>query len=448
MKKLGKWTIFVMICCLILTTIACGKKNDNQADKMEENTTEESTEEILETLDDIEEDVTGSITVWVGSMNLANTKFMEYKRNFEAKYPGTTVHYKVVTDYENAGYQYIKNGNCGDVVMIPECMSDEEIKEIFMPFGTAENVGNQYKEKYVHKFNLDGYIYGLPECIKPQGIAYNKRVLEYSGIVSLPENTTDFIRMLKKILSKNPDVTPFYVNPEDNNLSSWQLHNWGSVTGNSQYHYSVFPMDNEAFAGGGTTYTVQKMLYDIVKNRLYKDMDIRYDEAKAMFNRGQIACMMVDFDELSKLQDAGTNPDDVGYMPFPCTVDGARYATATYGYCYGIPKDCGNKVTAKAFVAYMLKESNYAMSEGAISIKKKTGKPTLLKDFTGVELVIDEPANELNQGKYERKVAASGLDMDTDTLPKMTIQMALGQTEDVDFNSYMERVMTIWNNTN
>lgn len=442
--------VFVcMIGCLFTSLIACGK---NTKKDVKENVS--TTEITTETLADKEEEVGGKIVVWVDSKALADSKYSEYKKEFEAKNPGTEVEFKVVPSYEAAGYQYIVNGNAGDVVMIPERMTEEEIKQYFIPFGTTEKIASKYREKYIHKLEYDGVIYGLPEYMMPQGIAYNKRVLEYAGIVELPKTPEDFLAMLKQIKSYDAGIVPFYVNVEEDGLEDWQLQVWGSVTGDPEYHYDGMVMETNPFSEGSPNYIVHKLLYDIVKDKACQQENIPYKRAKAMLNCGEIGCMLVNWKELSAIREAGTNPDDIGYMPFPYNIDGVQYATATYGYCYGIPLTSENKVTAEAFVDYMIKESGYANSVGAITLKKKVSKPTLLQDFTGVTMVVDAAPLEDKEGRYEDLCENSGILLDDVSSKMEVIRVAGGlyeggeeleqesqeesQQEDVDQDDEME----------
>ena len=37
-----------------------------------------------------------------------------------------------------------------------------------------------------------------------------------------------------------------------------------------------------------------------------------------------------------QMQAGGPNADDIAYMPFPISVDGKQYASASADYCYGV----------------------------------------------------------------------------------------------------------------
>lgn len=412
MRWVKRLVCILLAGCMVFTCCACG--NDN--------TDEGTTEITIETVPDEEEEIGGKIIVWVESTELVQTKFAEYKKEFEEKYPDTEVEYKVIPNYETMGYQSIVRGTDADVVMIPEKMTKEEVVEYFIPFGTTEEIAGKYKEQYIHAYDYDGVIYGIPEYIKPQGIAYNKRVLEYAGIVELPDTPEGFIDMLTTIKIDNNEIIPFYI--DENSLEDWELHAWGSVAGDPDYHYNGMVMETNPFSENSPNYIVHKLLYDIEYDRLSQQSRMSKTIAKKLLNRGEIACMLVDFEELKELQKAGTNPDDIGYMPFPYNIDEQRYATATYGYSYGIPMTSDNKVTAEAFVEYMIKNSGYALSEGAISIKKKSSRPDLLEDFSGVTIIIDNPATDDKEGRFEALCEKSGVLLEDGKFKKEIIEVA------------------------
>ncbi|MGN0437158.1 MAG: ABC transporter substrate-binding protein, partial [Lachnospiraceae bacterium] len=232
MRRVKQLLCGLLVGCMIITTGACGKKQSIE---------EATTEITIETVSDEDAEIGGVVTVWVKSTDLVNTKFAEYKKEFEEKYPGTEVIYQVVPNYETLGYKSIIRGTDADVVMIPENMTRQEVEQYFIPFGTAQELAEKYRDAYIHPYDYDGNIYGIPEYIKPQGIAYNKRVLEYAGIVELPETPDDFVEMLTAIKIDNNEIIPFYI--DENSLEDWEQHVWGSVAGDADYHYNGMVME-------------------------------------------------------------------------------------------------------------------------------------------------------------------------------------------------------------
>lgn len=53
-----------------------------------------------------------------------------------------------------------------------------------------------------------------------------------------------------------------------------------------------------------------------------------WEGSKGMINRGEIATMVLGSWAYSQMVDADSHGEDIGYMPFPITIDGKQYASA------------------------------------------------------------------------------------------------------------------------
>lgn len=115
-----------------------------------------------------------------------------------------------------------------------------------------------------------------------------------------------------------------------------------------------------------------------------------------MINNGEIGCMVLGSWAVVQMQQAGDNADDIGYMPFPITVDGKQYASAGPDYCYGINvhSDYDNQLASMIYVKWLTEESNFSYDQGGIPICVGNEYPEVLAAFDGVELVVDNPAPE------------------------------------------------------
>ncbi len=423
-----------------LSLFACGKNQKTEQKPAQEKSTASENAAAKEEEPD---EVIGTITVLTDRVDLVKTKLAEYKMAFEEKYPGTEVVFQQLGKYEASVSDKIKENDYGDVLLIPQSISNGELEEYFEPLGTLEELSGVYDEKYLQERQQDGVVYGLARYAAPQGIVYNKKVFEKAGIYELPESPEAFLKALKAIRTTQPQVIPYCTNMKMNQgLAAWQQHVWGSVSGDPDYHYNGIVTDNSPFDGEKPDYIVHKLLYDIVKAGLCEEESdsINWKKAKTMLNRGEIGCILADWTLLSEIQSASTNPDDIGYMPFPYNIDGVQYATTTIEYCYGINKNSENKATARAWIDYMLKDSGFAASEGAISIKKKTELPKLLENFKDVELIIDNPAVSGKEGEYDRINELSGIYLDEDTEKKRIVEEARKEG-----GESFEDIMKDWN---
>ena len=86
MKKIKLLSFIVVSALTVLSVIGCSKgKEDNS----------------------IKGKVTGVITVLTNRTDLVDTKLQEYKKDFESLYPGTSVEFEAITDYEGTALRQI-----------------------------------------------------------------------------------------------------------------------------------------------------------------------------------------------------------------------------------------------------------------------------------------------------------------------------------------------------
>jgi ABC-type glycerol-3-phosphate transport system substrate-binding protein len=154
-----------------------------------------------------------------------------------------------------------------------------------------------------------------------------------------------------------------------------------------------------------------------------------------MLNRGEIGTMVLGSWAVTQMQGAGENPQDIGYMSFPISVNGKQYASAGPDYNYGININSSedNKIAALLYIKYLTEQSNFAYSEGGIPIVKGAEYPEVYAAFTDVELVVDNPApageetflNDLNT-KSEL-----GINMENTHVQRI-VEAALDKSETMD----------------
>ena len=344
---------------LLLSLAACGKNAGNavQKDNTNQNNGDNARQQQQDSIDETAEEAVETITVLTNRGDLLDTKLAEYKLLFETENPEIVVEFKAFNQYDDSVAQLIGKSDYGDVLLIPHSIANKDLAEYFEPLGTVEELSKDYDSRYLWEKQLDGMVYGLAQYGEPQGIAYNRRVFEKAGIVELPTTLKEFKQLLRRIESTLPDVMPFYQADAD--------------------------------------YTEQRLLNQLLKADLFdKSSQPGWLNAQIVFNRGEIGCMMADWKQLAKLQEADVNPDDIAFMPYPYNTDGIQSAKVTIDYCYAINKNSEHKDAARAWLDYILQRSGFAVSEGAISIKNKAELPKILKDFEGVELVVESAPPE------------------------------------------------------
>ena len=186
-------------------------------------------------------------------------------------------------------------------------------------------------------------------------------------------------------------------------MTAWDAYIGGGATGDSEWMNITMPQTKDPFAKGVPTgdeesgpYAVYNILYEAVKRGLTEadPTTTDWEGSKPMMNNGQIATMVLGSWAIVQMQDAGENADDIGYMPFPITVNGTQYASAGADYCYGINANSSddNKIAAMLYIKWLSESSNFAYDQGGIPVLKSQEYPETLAAFDGIELVPDNAA--------------------------------------------------------
>lgn len=256
--------------------------------------------------------------------------------------------------------------------------------------------------KLASEKSYDGKSYGVATDGQTSGVVYNKAVFKEAGIDKLPTTPDEFIADLKLIKEKT-DAIPLYTNYAAGfTMGAWDAYIGTTATGDTKYMNQKLVHTKAPFKdpGDGThAYNVYKILYDAVSEGLTEDdySTTDWESSKSMINNGKIGCMVLGAWAVTQMQQAGDHGDDIGYMPFPISIDGKQYASMGGNYSMGInvksSKD--NQEAAMIFVKWLTEESGYAMNEGGIPIKYgDEDLPNIYADFKDVTMEPDEDSLE------------------------------------------------------
>ena len=342
-------------------------------------------------------DLEATIKFLTHRTDIVDTTFQDYIKKFNEMYPNITVEYEAVTDYAQDIQLRLTTDDWGDVCGIPTNLQKNELADEFISYGDKDTLD----EKYVllNNFAYDGNVYGIPSTGNAQGIVYNKKVFEEAGITEMPKTPTEFIEALQKI-KDNTDAIPMYTNFAAGwTMGAWDAYIGGCATGDPDFmNYGIVHGENPFADNGEETgpFAVYNILYQAVAQGLIEDdpTTTDWEGCKGMINNGEIGCMVLGSWAVVQMQEAGDNADDIGYMPFPITVNGQQYASAGPDYCYGINvhSDYDNQLASMIYVKWLTEESGFSYDQGGIPICVGDEYPDVLSAFDGVELVVDNPA--------------------------------------------------------
>lgn len=321
----------------------------------------------------------------------------KYIEEFNKVYPNITVQTEGITDYAQTALLRIPTGDWGDIMFIP-AVDKDELSTYFMPFDTLEAMDKEIN--FANAWEYDGLSYGVPYMGNAQGVVYNKAVFEAAGVTELPKTPEEFIAALQAIKDYDSSIIPLYTNY----AAGWTMGAWdayiGIVTeGDNTYFNQKFVHTADPFSDrgdGAGIYNLFKILYDAVALGLTEEeyTTTDWEGCKGMINNGQIGCMVLGSWAYQQMVDAGEHGEDIGYMPFPISVNGVQYANAGADYSYGINVNASdeNKIASLVFVKWMTEESGWCAFEGGYTVDKDGENPELYAAFDSCELLIDEPA--------------------------------------------------------
>lgn len=388
----------------------------------------------------------GEITVLTNRTDLVDTLFKDYKAEFETLYPGTTVTFEAITDYQGEVTTRLSTSEYGDVVGIPNSVSLDQLPQFFEPLGTVEEMKAKYR--YVDKAAFDGTAYGTATFGSASGFLYNKRIWEEAGVTELPTTPAEFIEDLQAI-EDNTDAIPYYTNYSDGwPLSQWQANR--GITGNPET-VNEMNFSDDPWSEGNEQYVLDSMLFDIVEAGLTEDDPVTtsWEGSKGLIATGEAATAALGSWAITQFQDAaetaGVDPADIGYMPFPYQEDGTFYSQSGGDFSNAININSDNKVTARAWIDWFADESGFAESQGAIPPAVDSELPDTLSDFdeAGVELIelSPAPADEatLNSDIYNK----AEIDLFGQIYRQRLVDIARGAA-DGDKKSYFDELNTRW----
>ena len=447
--KLKKLAALVMTAVLAVSLTACGGTGDTTGGDASTDTEESS-----------DAGAYGSIVLGESYTDLTTTiKFLHHKTDreedgtmadliskFNEVYPNITVETEGVTDYAEDSLLRLSTGDWGDVMFIP-AIDKADLSTYFIPYGSVDEM-DQYIN-FPRNWEADNQCYGIGYMGNAQGLLINKKVFEDAGVTDLPKTPDEYIDALKKI-KENTDAIPLYTNY----AAEWTMGAWDAYLGittegdntwfNQKFLHSATPFADK---GDGTgAYALYKILYDATAEGLIEDdyTTTDWEGCKPMINNGEIGSMVLGSWAIAQMKEAGDHPDDIGYIPFPITVNGTQYAAAGPDYCYGISADIDedHQHAAMVFVKWMVEESGWCEREGGYPISK-TAETSF--DFSAATILSDEPALEGEEDLLNELNADSELSFNAGGNQKVMDIISSAATGSKSFDDIMAEWTTKWN---
>ncbi len=291
--------------------------------------------------------LSGKISVASNRTDLEE-RLSEYAQEFMDIYPGTTVEFETIKEYDDVIPTRIAGGEAPDLFYVVDPINQDTYKDYFLPLDDLDFTADDILF-YENGKGTDGNLYVLPLTVSYCGMVYNKAAFAAAGVTEIPKTVDEFYEVCAKL--DDAGITPVGTAFKD----IWPIYawcGWGEVT--------LTAGDNR----GENKYAQQDEIYDdvmlssmnIVRN-LYKKgwleediMSANWDQFKLDLAQGKTAMHYSETWLPAQFVELGARPEDIGMFPFP----GAKNIKAGAGKQWGVSKDTENPELAKAFLSYML----------------------------------------------------------------------------------------------
>ncbi|MFK8850796.1 ABC transporter substrate-binding protein [Streptomyces sp. Ac-502] len=347
-------------------------------------------------------DVSGHLTVLTHRTDLVqNGVLKRYAAEFHQTYPKVEVEFEGITDYEGEVRIRMNTEDYGDVLMIPSSIAKDNYPKFLAPLGSTAAMSKQYR--FTGRSDVGGKTYGIATFGSANGVAYNKTVWKKAGVTEWPTSPAEFIAALRTVKART-GVVPYYTNFKD----GWPL---GTPWSNSVGSVSCSARAGDALATsarpwspGSDLSVIDALLYDIVRGGLAeKDpTTTNWENSKNLLAKGQVGSMVLGSWAVSQLRDAaeqaGTNPDDIGFMPFPAQKDGKFCAMLLSDYQQAVNVHSPHKEAARAWLDWFTEKSGYAQSQGAVSALRSAPLPSNLQPYVDNDVKLVERSEARTAG--------------------------------------------------
>ncbi len=376
---------------------------------------------------------------------------------FEEKY-NCVVEYQAFTDYAGDVSTMMNTTNYGDVLMIPDTVKVSELGNFFEPLGTYDDLQKKYM--WTDQKMYDGTVYGLAHLGSVSGgICYNKKVWADAGVTEMPKTAEEFIAALK-LIDEKTDAIPYYTNYKD---ASWTASQWCSLvmsaSGNPNYETEKLTSKADLFIEGDAYYNVFKLMYDVYSdpNLIEGDpMGTDWEGSKLQIANGEIATMTMGSWAVSQfMQIASENnldPNNIGYMPAPFSVNGKQYAQLAADYCMGVNKNSSDEIKelGKKYITWFIEDSGFSKNENSVSAVIGATLPDYLSAFAGCEYFTAAPAPDGLVGVWNAIDNDSEVGIWAGDAANFKLQMAeaaFAGKGDQGFKDIISAANTKWNTT-
>lgn len=374
--------------------------------------------------------VSGNLIVYSNNGDLVdNGNYDRWIKQFKKKYPSINkVSIIVARNYEVESIELFSNRSFGDVTMIPENIPKDVYPNYFEPLNELKLSQHVY---FNDSWAYQGKEYGYSQGVSVEGLIYNKKIFKTLKL-AVPQTLNELYTAAEVIAKAG--ITPLMLNIG----SSWPLQQWDKAPiaiANDAGYYDKLLTNNRPFS---TTGSYGKSL--AIAHKFYQKgwaekniIEDNWDNSKTLFAEGKLAMYFLGGWAIPQLISKGINSDDVGFAPFPLTNNTPQIGLVNKDWGLAVSKFSRNKKAAKAWLKFLLTETDFADQSGFIPTdKRKKAKLVQMAEFQGYQPTMLQTQSPSFQ--FTRLTNMAGIDF-----------MGGRYIRDILLSSNFEKSMQYWN---
>lgn len=312
--------------------------------------------------------VGGSITFYTHfSQFVEDGHWGEWSAAFAEKYPGAEVEIVPVSGYRKEMPTRIASGDYGDVLNVLDNLPPSDYATFYLPL---DGMALAEHHQFVDRFTANGSVYGFIYGVNAEAVVYNKRAFEKVGIEGVPDTRAELFAACEKLAAAN--ITPFALNMG----AGWPMQQWDKAAllfaGDGE-HYETMLDDPAPFEIGkpyGDAFRFVKDLFEAgCTERDYTANN--WDQSRALLGIGEIGMWFLANwsipQALGQAELMGVDASaDLGMFPLPIDDGGEPKVLLNPDWALGVAKNSDNPDTAKAWVEFLLTETDVGNAAGFI----------------------------------------------------------------------------------
>ncbi|TCS59730.1 ABC-type glycerol-3-phosphate transport system substrate-binding protein [Primorskyibacter sedentarius] len=385
------------------------------------------------------EGINGKITFYTHFGQFVDSgDWVRWATAFEEKYPGTEVEILHVANFRKEMPTRIASGDYGDVLNVMDNLPPAEYGEFYLPLN---DMSLAETHSFVDRYDVDGNIYGYVYGANAEAVVYNKAAFERAGIESIPTTKTELFAACEAL--KAEGIVPFQINMG----AGWPMQQWDKAAllfADDGSYFDAVATDPAPFADGkpyGEAMQYVRELFEAgCTERDYTANN--WDESKMMLGAGEAAMWFLANWSIPQTIIAGESlglenvSDDLGMFPLPVDDSGDPAVLLWPDWALGVSSQSQNPDTAKAWIEFLLTETDVANAAGFIP-----GDPRIAPVMPQLEELFAREPRTIEAGtpssEFKQAMADARLDFMTGTYIR---DLVLAE----DFDAAIEKVNDRW----